>query len=330
MSFNQLGYINFANLDQYLIQARDLLLGQTLLQAFNSELLNDIFSQGVVYGGALTVSGLNATIGAGFVVFPNGTYATFPAQTVGINPGDGSHWRVDRLVLSYLESNDLTVTNQAGLSQTLDKFQGVVLSVVQGANFGTNTAVPGSTPANNISVGLIPVVPTDVNINSATTSQLEDSALTIAANKFGGVANLIRFNRTKNLIEISNDSGTHWGPINQGAVTPSSVAIPNGGSVPLNTGIILDPSRGHSANIPASIYRTYTSGTVKEIAQVGRLVCHYKPVAAAWTVALIGEEGDDSGLEFGMNGNQITLTEIDSYTGTGYSGSLTWGAGSYV
>lgn len=322
--------MNFGSLDQYLIQARDLGLWQGFGQAFNSELINDIFSQGVVYGGALTVAGLNATIGAGLVVFPNGTYATFPAQTTGVNPGDGTHWRVDRLVLSYQETGDQTVNNQAGLSQTLDRYQGVVLSVVQGANFGTNTAAPGATTANGISVGLIPIAPTDVAINAANISQLDDVACQYSSNKFGGTANLIRFNRTKNLIEISNDSGTHWGPVPQGAVTPGTLSLPNGGTVPLNTGVILDPTRGHSATIPVSIYRTYTSGTAKEIAQVGKFVCHYKPVAAVWTAAFVGEEGDDSGLEFGMSGNQITLTEIDSYTGTGYSGSLTWGAGSYV
>lgn len=329
---NQLGYMLWATLSQYIIRPSDLELAQSFFQAFGDELLNDLFTKGVVYfSGAPTFAGLNVTIPAGLVVFPSGNFATFASQTVAINPGDGTNYRVDRIVLSYSENIDQTAPNKAGITQNLDKFQVASAVAVQGNPYATAlTAVPSATPANDIPVLLIPVAPTDVAINTANVSQVDDVACQYAAMKVCGSSTfLMRVNHSLGVVQVSFNGGTSWGPLPQGAVTPGTLAIPNGGSVPLNSGIILDPTRTHFVKIPVSIYRTYNNGTAQEVAAAGDLWCRYKPIAGSWTVdAML--EGNDSGIEFGMTGNQITLTEIDAYTGTAYSGTLNWGAGSYT
>jgi hypothetical protein len=252
MSINQLGRINFANLDNYTIHGSGLDLGEQYWENAVKELIGSRQAVGLIYGGAVTVvSALTVNIAKGLVLFNNGQLVAFDSQNVTLSAANGSNPRYDRIELAYSLANNTAGVDNDNNPVTLDKIHVGTAAALAGTPAGSPVA-PTRT-SGKLSLALIHVAANQVTLTSPDIDQTEDSARDISYTLLADSPYGIRFNRRLNVIQYTSD-GTTWGVI---ATSSAPVQVNNAASpytiTAASPNIEVDSSAGAvSLNLPAS------------------------------------------------------------------------------
>jgi len=208
MSIRQLGKINWPALGLYTVQASDMDLGQTYLKSFADEQINAIRTSGLIYGGQITtVSALTIKIAKGAALMPSGQLVTWDDTNITLQTADPSNPRIDRIELALSTANNSNVVNTLNQTVVLDQIYSAALTANKGTAAGSPVA--NALTSGSVSLGLITVTAGETVLITSNLSQLEDTACQYSALSLGDSNHLIRYNRTKNRLELSVN-GSNW------------------------------------------------------------------------------------------------------------------------
>jgi hypothetical protein len=201
------GKMNWVNLPSYVVRPSDMDKFQTYIMSLAKGPVGASRTAGIIFGCRVTPGvGMQINVSAGLAQFSDGTIVEIPASTVTIPPSNAALPRIDRLELSYTQTNGDAVVDVNNLPKVLDfvfapsivPFSGVAAAI---------PLVPVLT-IGKISLALISLIANQNVVGAASISQNENNGFDTSSIVLGDRNSFIRFNQTIQKLQFSNDGIT--------------------------------------------------------------------------------------------------------------------------